>query len=79
MQSVKSAVVSTLLSAALVGLTYVIGLGDVFLIDYKHLFNIVVIAVLVGLVSLIKSALTSDQTGKFAGVVQVKEPVKTDL
>ena len=69
--NIKGALVSTVLMAVLAGAGYVVGLGDVFLVESKTLINIVVIALLTGVVSLVKNLLTNKE-GVFVGVVEVK-------
>jgi len=66
--NIKSALLSTVLMAIVGMAVYVIGLGDVFLIELKPLVNVGAIALLTGIVSVIKSLLTSYDTGKAVGV-----------
>jgi len=66
--NIKSALLSTMLMAIVGMAVYVIGLGDVFLIELKPLVNVGAIALLTGIVSVIKSLLTSYDTGKAVGV-----------
>ena len=68
--SLKSALVSAVLMAVVAMAGYVIGLGDLWKIDVHILTNIGVMALLTGIVSLIKNFLTSD-SGTFAGIVKV--------
>ncbi len=68
--NIKSALVSTVLMAILSMLVYIVGIANIFLIDWKVLLNIGIISLATGLVSLIKSVLTT-KDGKVAGV-QVK-------
>ena len=63
----KSALVSVALSAVLAGALYILQIGDVFAIDIHGLVNVVAIAVLVGVVSFLKS-LGTDAKGKFGGI-----------
>jgi len=63
----KSALVSVALSAVLAGALYILQIGDVFAIDVHGLVNVVAIAVLVGVVSFLKS-LGTDTKGKFGGI-----------
>ena len=67
---IKSALVSGVLSAILAGAMYITGLGDVFAIDVHALINIVALAVLTTVVSLLKAGITTD-AGTVAGI-QVK-------
>jgi hypothetical protein len=67
---IKSALVSLVIAGVLAGAIYILGIGNIFALDLKGLINVVAIAVLVGLVSLLKSWGTTP-TGTFAGV-QVK-------
>lgn len=69
--SFKSALISTLLMVVVAMAGYIIGLGDIFSIDLKVLTNIGVMALLTGIVSLIKNFLTSD-SGKFAGITKIE-------
>ncbi len=50
---------------------YVISVGNVFNLNWQTMANIGILAVLTGLVSLIKTALTNTN-GVFAGAVRVK-------
>lgn len=68
--AVKSALVSTVLMAVLAIAVYILNLGDVFKIEVNSLVNVGVMALLTGVVSLIKSLLTNDE-GKVVGI-QVK-------
>lgn len=68
--NIKSALVSGVLTAILGGAGYVIGLGNIFSVDIHTLANIVVLAFLVAVVSLIKQLLTTSQ-GNFVGAVNV--------
>lgn len=68
--NIKSALVYVFLTASLSILVYIIGVGDVFLISGKSLINIGVMSISTGLVSVIKSLLTTND-GKFLGVVSV--------
>ncbi len=65
--NIKSAFVSFGISGILAGAMYVLQVGDIFALDIHKLINVVAIAVLVAIVSLIKSGGT-DPKGKFAGV-----------
>lgn len=69
--SIKSALISTLLMAILAMVMYIIGLGDIWSIDAKAITNIGVMAFLTGIVSLVKSFLSTDG-GKFMGSVDIK-------
>lgn len=68
--NIKSAFVSMMLMGILATAGYIIGIGDVFKIDWHALINTGVMAILAGVVSLIKSMGTSDR-GTFVGI-QVK-------
>lgn len=70
-ETLKSALVSTILMGILAVLGYILQVGDVFKLEWHDLINIGVMALLTGLVSLIKTVLTSSD-GVFAGIVQVK-------
>lgn len=66
----KSALVSAGIAAVLSVAGYVVGVGDVFKLDPHALINAGVLSALTAIVSLIKSAITTDQ-GTALGV-QVK-------
>ncbi len=66
----KSAFVFAVLTAFVAVIVYILGLGDVFKIDGHTITNIGVMALLNGVLSLLKSFLTTD-TGKFLGVTTV--------
>jgi thiamine transporter ThiT len=68
--NIKSALVTTLLMGILAMAGYIIGVGDIFKLNTHVLINSGVMAVLAGIVSLIKSYGTTDH-GTFAGV-QIK-------
>lgn len=68
--NIKSALVSFVISGTLAGALYVLQVGDVFAIDLHGLVNVVSIAVLVAVVSFLKSLGTSTD-GTFAGI-QIK-------
>ncbi len=67
---IKSALVSGILTAVLAGAGYVVGLGDIFAIDVHNLTNIVSLAFLTTIISLVKSLLTTRE-GNFVGAVKV--------
>ncbi len=71
MTNVKSAIVSGVITAILAGASYIIGLNDVFAIDVHALINVISLAGMTAIVSLIKSLLTTD-SGSFAGVTKIK-------
>ncbi len=66
----KNALVTVLLTAVLAVVVYVVGLGDIFKVNWHDFVNIGVLALLNGLISLIKQFLTTD-SGKFLGTVKV--------
>lgn len=68
---IKSALVSLSLAGILAGALYILGIGNIFQIDIHSLLNVIAIAVLVGIVSLIKSGGTTKK-GNFAGAIRVK-------
>jgi hypothetical protein len=70
-ESFKSAAVSVVLMAILSIMTYIIGLGDIFAVDWKALINIGIISLATGIVSLIKNFFTST-SGKFAGTFKIE-------
>ena len=69
--TIKSALISSLLSAVGAMAGYVVGLGDVFKVEWQALVNIGILTILVGVVSLVKSVGTNSR-GEFAGVVKIK-------
>ena len=73
--NVRSALVYGVLTALMLMAVYVVGIGDIFKIDYRSLLNIGVISLLTTFVSLVKNLLTNSK-GKFAGVVKVIPPIK---
>lgn len=73
--NIKSALVYGVLSAFLAMIIYAVGVGDVFLIDWKELANAGVYGLLVVLVSFIKNLLTTDK-GNFVGLVKVIPPTE---
>jgi hypothetical protein len=68
-EGVKNALILTALTAVGAGGAYILGLGDVFAIDGHKLVNIVVLAAIAGVMSLIQHALTTNDD-KFVGVVK---------
>lgn len=68
--NVKSALVSGVLTAVLAGAGYIIGLGDIFAIDLHAISNVVGLAFLTTLVSLVKALLTTNE-GNFVGAVNI--------
>lgn len=71
-EMLKSALVSAVLMALVQVAGYIIGIGNIFAIDWKVMANMGVIALLTGLVSVVKNLLTTDN-GNFAGIIKVKE------
>lgn len=69
--NVKSALVTALVTALLGMAGYVIGLNDVFKIDFHSLVNIGSLSALTAIISLLKNFLTSER-GEFLGVVDTK-------
>ncbi len=67
----KSALVSAFVTAVLGMAGYVIGVGDVFNLNFHSLINIGVLSLLTAIVSLLKNFLTTD-SGKFLNVVDTK-------
>lgn len=65
--NIKSAIVSVMLMVILSGALYILGVGDIFKIKGEALINILVMALLTGVVSIIKS-MGTDAGGYFAGV-----------
>lgn len=65
--NIKSALVSFIISGVLAGAAYVLQIGDIFAIEIHGLVNVVAIAILVALVSFLKSSATKPD-GTFAGV-----------
>lgn len=68
--SIKSALVSGVITAILAVAGYIIGVGDIFKIDVHALVNVGALALLTTIVSLIKASLTT-KTGTVGGI-QVK-------
>lgn len=66
----KSAFIYVVLSAAVQVTTYVVTLGDVYTVNTRALVNIGVLSFLMGITSLLKNLLTTDE-GKFLGLVKV--------
>lgn len=73
--NIKSAMVSTVLTAFLSMAVYIVSLNDIFVINYRTLINIGAISLLTGIISLIKSFLTTD-TGRFLGTTKIAEVPK---
>jgi len=67
---VKSALVSAALTALLAMAGYIISVGDIFAVDLYALANAGSLAALTGIVSLLKSTLTTPQ-GNFVGAVKI--------
>lgn len=67
--SVKRAAISTVIMAIAAGAVYVIGLGDIFAVNFHSLTNIIAISLLTGFVSLVNSLFTTNDD-KFAGIVK---------
>lgn len=65
--NIKSALVSFAISGILAGALYILQIGDVFAIDIKGLVNVVFIAILVAVVSFLKS-IGTNKDGTFAGI-----------
>lgn len=68
--NIKSAIIYAILTAVAAMLAYIIGLGDIFAISIKPLVNIGVLSLAVGILSIIKNLLTTDE-GRFLGTVKV--------
>lgn len=71
MLTIKSALVSGVLAGILAVAGYIIGVGDLFVIDLHKLVNAFVLALLVAIVSVLKN-LGTGKDGSFMGVIQVK-------
>ena len=69
--NIKGAFISALLTAKLAVLIYVTSLKDIFEFDPHQAVNIGAMSLMTGIVSLLKSLLTSD-SGKFLGMTKVK-------
>lgn len=67
----KSAFVSFVLTVVLAGAVYVVGIGDIFAIELHAFINVIAMAGLVFIISLIKSWATTKQ-GDFLGAVKIK-------
>lgn len=70
-ETIKSALVSTVLMAILSVAGYILQLGDVFKVDLHTLTNVAVISFLTGIVSVLKNLLTNEE-GRFVGIVKLK-------
>lgn len=68
-ENVKSALVSAFVTAMLGVAGYIIGVNDIFNLDFHTIANLAVIAFLTGIVSLLKNFFTTDD-GKFIGIVK---------
>ncbi len=68
--NLKSAIVFAILTAVVAMMIYVIGLGDIFLVDTRTIVNIGAMSLLNGILSLLKSFLTN-ANGEFLGVTKV--------
>jgi hypothetical protein len=73
--NIKSAIISTVLTAILAMAVYVVSLNDIFVINLHTLINIGSISLLTGIISLIKSFLTTD-TGRFLGTTKISDTPK---
>lgn len=71
MTMLKSALTSGVLTAILAGAVFILGKGSVFGLDMHALINVVAMALLTTIVSLIKQMGTTE-AGNFMGVVSVK-------
>ena len=71
--NIKSALVSGIIMGILAIAAYIIGVGNIFTLDFHTLINAGVLAALVTIVSLIKSFLTTSR-GSVVGV-QVVPPI----
>lgn len=70
--NIKSAFISIVLTAVLAIAVYIVGVGDIFTLDAHKMANIGALSVLTGLISLIKSFLTTDN-GRFLGLTKVAD------
>ena len=70
--NVKSALMFSLLTAVAGVLVYILGIGDIFSLDIKVLINIFVLSLGNGILSVIKSLLTTN-SGNFIGVKTVEK------
>lgn len=69
MAGVKSAIILAALTAFGLGLAYIIGLGDVFLVDGHKLINILTLGFATGIASLVQHILTTNDD-KFLGITK---------
>lgn len=67
MKTIKSALVSIILTAVLAILTYIASVGDIFAINWRIVANIGILSLIPGAASLIKSYGTTED-GTFAGI-----------
>ena len=70
--NIKSAFVSVVLTAVLSVLVYIVSVGDIFILDAHKMANIGALSLLTGLISIIKSFLTTD-SGHFLGITKVTD------
>lgn len=70
--NIKSAIVFAILTALVAMIVYIVGLGDIFKIEPHTIANIGVMAILNGILSLLKSFLTTS-SGQFLGMTKVTE------
>lgn len=76
--NVKSAIIYAVLMALVSMGIYVIGVGNIFALDTHVLINSGVLAIVTAFVSLVKNFFT-DNSGNFAGIVQVVQPTIPSL
>lgn len=69
--NIKSALVSFILTAVLAAAGYIIGVGDIFGLNFHSLANVTAISALTALISLIKAFLTTP-AGNFVGTVEIR-------
>lgn len=69
--SVKSALVTVGIAIVLAVGGYIVGVGDVFKLDWHALVNVGVLSGVAGIISLAKSYMT-DNNGRFLGGTQIK-------
>lgn len=71
MANIKSALISALLMGILAMAVYTLGVGDIWKIDTRALINVGIMSLLTGVVSMLKSMMTTSE-GNFVGVIKIK-------
>lgn len=69
--NVRGALVTAFITAVITIFIYIIGVGDIFALNYKALANVGVLSALTAFVDLVRSALTTSKNN-FVGAVGIK-------